>query len=100
MQILHFFIKQRDGNGGCCFIVILNIVSKIMISNYRNSIYFINIVRMYGTVLPLIDIPSLVSNGICEVGLLRAILKNELLPMMMISSNENAKSPKRCFSLM
>ena len=42
-------------------------------------------------VLPLTDIPSLVSNGICEVGLRSAIFKNEILPMMMISSKENVR---------
>ncbi|MGC2572495.1 MAG: hypothetical protein WA364_13370 [Candidatus Nitrosopolaris sp.] len=36
---------------------------------------------------PLTDIPSLVSNGKCEEGLLRPIFKNELLPIMRISSN-------------
>ena len=52
-------------------------------------------------VSPLTDIPSLVSNGICEEDLLRAIFKNELLPMMRISSNENAEqSAKVCISLM
>src|SRR5215813_9386160 len=44
MQVLHFFIKQRDSNSGSCFIVILDIVSKIMISNYRNSIDIVIIV--------------------------------------------------------
>jgi len=45
------------------------------------------------------DIPSLVSNEKCEEGLLRAIFKNELLPIMRISSIAK-QSLKACIPLM